>query len=57
MRVKKGDMIYYHHKNGDTYPGIVLARRGTTVKITYNGIKQDVTTWVSVHNLTRQEVK
>ena len=53
-RVQKGDPIYYHHRNGDTYPGVVLRRRDLRVEIKYNGLRKDVTTWVSVHNLSLQ---
>ena len=54
-RPKKGDDIYYHHRNGDTYPGVVLKRRDLRAEISYNGLRGDVTTWVSVHNLTLQQ--
>ncbi len=55
MKFKKGDAVYYHHRNGDTYPAIVLMRRDNTAKITYDGLGGDITAWVSVYNLSFQD--
>lgn len=49
---KKGDSIYYHHKNGDTYPGNVLGMRVKWIKIIYNGLYNDVVAWVKIKNIS-----
>ena len=50
----EGDDIYYHHRNKDTYPGTVVKSKNQIVKITYNGLDGDVTTWVKEQSLSRQ---
>ncbi len=49
-----GDSIYYHHRNGDTYPGEVLKVKNQVINIVYNGLAGDVTTWVKQQSLSRQ---
>ena len=46
--------IYYYHKNGDTYPGKVLDISDKRIKIIYNGLRKDVTTWVKRKNIVNQ---
>lgn len=55
FRFAKGDAIYYHHHNKDTYPGTVLEVKHQIIKIVYNGLGDDVTTWVKEQNLSRQQ--
>jgi len=54
-KFKRDDYVYYHHKNKDTYPAIVLAVKNQLIKIRYNGILGDITTWVKQQNLSRQK--
>ena len=54
FKYSKGDDIYYHHRNGDTYPGTVLKVKNQMVKIIYNGLHKDVKAYVKEHNLSRQ---
>ena len=46
--------IYYHHRNGDTYPGVVVQVKNQLVKIKYNGLHGDIKTWVKEQSLSRQ---
>lgn len=50
----KGDHIYYYHRNGDTYPGIVLRVKNQMVKICCDGLQGDVTAYVREQSLTIQ---
>jgi len=46
--------IYYFHRNGDTYPGIVLWSDGDRVRIKYNGLDGDVKATVKSSNIEAQ---
>ena len=54
---KKGDYIYYYHRNGDTYPGkIVLTSLVLPkVRISYDGLDGQVETCVNTSKIKLQK--
>ncbi len=53
-KFRKGDAVYYHHRNGDTYPGIVQKVKNQIVWVAYNGLHGDVLAWILQQNLSFQ---
>lgn len=57
QRLYEGDYIYYFHRNGDTFPGVILAmpKAGSDrIKITYDSLEGEVTAYVMGRNLDLQ---